>query len=137
MENVENETSIPSIAALLPAAKDYHTNSIMAMITLHSLPALQVLRSPQNGAQLEFATLVFLERSSVHDWKLRLDYLQSLAQSALGSAPCQLQNRVASIVKGFVHSFGALFNSQLMEKLNNIRSDVTSAQFGQWLCDAK
>ncbi|XP_074625737.1 midasin-like [Acropora palmata] len=135
MENVENETSIPSIAALFPSAKDYHTNSIMAMITLHSLPALQVLRSPQTGAQLEFATLVFLERSSVHDWKLRLDYLQSLAQSALGSAPCQLQNRVASIVKGFVHSFGALFSSQLMEKLNNIRSDVTSAQFDSQMLD--
>ncbi|KAK2570712.1 Midasin [Acropora cervicornis] len=135
MENVENETSIPSIAALFPSAKDYHTNSIMAMITLHSLPTLQVLRSPQTGAQLEFATLVFLERSSVHDWKLRLDYLQSLAQSALGSAPCQLQNRVASIVKGFVHSFGALFSSQLMEKLNNIRSDVTSAQFDSQMLD--
>lgn len=130
MENLENESPIDSIAALFPSTEDYHTNSVMAMITLHSLPALQAFRSSQSGAQLEFATLVFLERSSVHDWKLRLDYLQSLAQSALGSAPCQLQNSVASTVKGFLHSFGALFNSQLMEKLNNIRSDVKSAQFG-------
>ena len=130
MENLENESPIDSITALFPSTEDYHTNSVMAMITLHSLPALQAFRSSQSGAQLEFAILVFLERSSVHDWKLRLDYLQSLVQSAPGSAPCQLQNSVASTVKGFLHSFGALFNSQLMEKLNNIMSDVKSAQFG-------
>ncbi|XP_068698835.1 midasin-like [Montipora foliosa] len=125
--DLESEVPIHAIPELFPSAQVYHANSVMAMITFHSLPALQVLRNLQSEAELEFAMLVLLERSSVHDWKLRLAYLQSLVNSVLTNEP--YQKNVSETAKAFAHSFGALFNSQLMERLKKMMNDVKSTQF--------
>ena len=129
--DLESKIPIHAIPELFPSAQVYLANSVMAMITFHSLPVLQVLRTLQSEAELEFAMLLLLERSSVHDWKLRLAYLQSLVNSVLTNEP--YQKNVSETAKAFAHSFGALFNSQLMERLKKMMNDVKSTQFGEWL----
>ena len=74
---------------------------------------------------------MFLERSSVYDWKLRLDYLQSVMDGFFseGSAQCV---DVTTTIKSFLQSFGSVFVSDLMKNLKNEMKNLKSTRFSKY-----
>ena len=132
MENLKQDVCIDAIPQRFPSAEAYHANSVASMIKLQSLPLLHILKNSKSSVQLDCAILLFLERSTVHDWKLRLDYLQALVNSVLDGLSSQCRKDITATLHPFIQSFGALFNSHLMENLKNEFRGVTSSRFGKY-----
>lgn len=131
MGNLKQNVYIDTIPQCFPSAEAYHVNSVASMIKLQSLPLQHILKNSPSSVVLEFAIVLFLERSTVHDWKLRLEYLQSLVNSVLDSLPFQCREDVTTLLQPFLHSFGTLFSSQLMVNLKNEFRGVASTRFGE------
>lgn len=121
-----------SIPEDFPSAAAYHADSVVSMIKLQSLPLIHILKNGKSVLQLESAILIFLETSSSYDWKLRLNYLESVvnAISANGSF-FRGQEDATMHVKSFIESFEILFSSHLMDNLRKEFKDVKSTQFGK------
>lgn len=130
MANLERAVHVDTVPECFPSAQAYHANSVVSMMNSQSLPLLRILKHSKSVAQLEVAMLLFLERSSAYDWKLRLEYLNSLVDSVLTNGSAQCQSDVPVTLKSFLHSFGALFSSDLMKNLTNEVKDLRSTQFG-------
>jgi len=128
MENIERSAHVDSTPECFPSAQAYHTNSVVSMISLQSLPLLHFLKKTKSVLQLESAILLFLERSSVHDWKLRLDYLQSVVDAVLNNGSSLCQKDVLTTLNPFLHSFRALFNSRLIQNLKNEFKELRSSR---------
>ena len=76
--------------------------------------------------------LLFLERSSGYDWKLRLDYLQSMVDMLCTKKLCSHHREdVASHLMSFMQSFGIMFSSHLMDKLRKESNNFQSTRFGR------
>ena len=130
MENIERSAHVDSTPECFPSAQAYHTNSVVSMISLQSLPLLHFLKKTKSVLQLESAILLFLERSSVRDWKLRLDYLQSVVDAVLNNGSSLCQKDVLTTLNPFLHSFRALFNSRVIENLKNEFKELRSSRSG-------
>ena len=115
-----------------PSAAAYHTNSVVSMTKLQSLPLIHILKNGTSALQLESVMLLFLEASSCYDWKLRLSYLQSLVNTigANGSF-FQGQEDTTKHVKSFTQSFETIFSSHLMDNLQKELNNVKSTRFGK------
>ena len=126
----ESEAHSNSIPECFPTAQAYHTNSVVSTVILHSLPLLRILRNNKSVLQLEVAVLLFLERSSVYDWKLRLDYLQSVMDVFFseGSVHCV----VTTTIKSFLQSFVSVFVSDLMKNLKNEMKNLKFTRFSKY-----
>ena len=126
----ENEAHPNSIPECFPSAQAYHTNSVVSTVILHSLPLLRILRNNKSVLQLEVAILLFLERSSMYDWKLRLDYLQSVMDGfcSEGSAQCV---DITMTIKSFVQSFGSVCVSDLMKNLKTEMKNLESTRISK------
>ena len=129
--HLENEAHSNLIPECFPSAQAYHTNSVVSTVILHSLPLLRILRNNKSVLQLEVAILLFLERSSVYDWKLRLDYLQSVMDSFFSEGSVQCDD-VTTIIKSFLQSFGSVFVSELMKNLKNEMKNLKSTRFSKY-----
>ena len=130
MSNLENTEHVDAVPECFASSQTYLANSVVSMINLQSLPFLRILKNSPSAAQLEFAVLLFLERSTLHDYKLRLDYLQSLMDSVLDNAPSSCHKDVKTTLKPFIYSFGILFSSHLMGNLKDELKHLKSSQFG-------
>lgn len=130
MSNLENTEHVGAVPECFASSQTYLANSVVSMINLQSLPFLRILKNSPSAVQLEFAVLLFLERSTLHDWKLRLDYLQSFMDSVLDNAPSSCHKDVTTTLKPFTYSFGILFSSHLMGNLKKELKDLKSSQFG-------
>ena len=121
-----------SIPEYFPSAAAYHANSVLSMIKLQSLPLINILRNGTSVLQLESALLIFLETSSSYDWKLRLNYLQSVVNAISANRSFfQGQEDVTVHVKSYVQSFEIMFSSHLMDNLRKEFKDVKSTRFGK------
>lgn len=127
----ENETHSNLIPECFPSAQAYHTNSVVSTVILHSLPLLRILRNNKSVLQLEVAVLLFLERSSVYDWKLRLDYLQSVMDGFFSEGSVQCDD-VTTTIKSFLQSFGSVCVSDLMKNLKNEMQNLKSTRFSKY-----
>ena len=115
-----------------PSAQAYHKNSVVSTIKLQSLPLIHILKNGTSVLQLESAMLLFLERSSGYDWKLRLDYLQSMVEVLCTKKLCSHhQEHVTSHLKSFLQSFGIMFSSHLMDNLRREAKNFQSTRFGR------
>ena len=130
MSNLENTEHVDAVPECFASSETYLANSVVSMINLQSLPFLRILKNFPSAVQLEFAVLLFLERSTLHDWKLRLDYLQFIIDSVLVNTPSSCHKDVTATLKPFIHSFGVLFSSHLMGNLTNELKNLKSSQFG-------
>lgn len=115
-----------------PSAAAYHTNSVVSMMKLQSLPLIHILKNGTSALQLESVMLLFLEASSCYDWKLRLNYLQSVV-NAIGANGSffQGQEDTTTHVKSFTQSFESIFSSHLMDNLQKEFNNVKSTRFGK------
>ena len=115
-----------------PSAAAYHTNSVVSMMKLQSLPLIHILKNGTSALQLESVMLLFLEASSCYDWKLRLNYLQSVV-NAIGANGSffQGQEDTTKHVKSFTQSFETIFSSHLMDNLQKEFNNVKSTRFGK------
>ena len=121
-----------SIPEYFPSAAAYHANSVLSMVKLQSLPLINILRNGTSVLQLESALLIFLETSSSYDWKLRLNYLQSVVNAISANRSFfQGQEDVTVHVKSYVQSFEIMFSSHLMDNLRKEFKDVKSTRFGK------
>ena len=127
----ESEAHSNSISECFPTAQAYHTNSVVSTVILHSLPLLRILRNNKSVLQLEVAVLLFLERSSVYDWKLRLDYLQSVMDVFFSEGSVQCVD-VTTTIKSFLQSFGSVFVSDLMKNLKNEMKNLKFTRFSKY-----
>ena len=120
------------IPEYFPSAAAYHANSVVSMIRLQSLPLIHILKDGTSVLQLESVLLLFLEASSCYDWKLRLNYLQSVVNAICANGSFfQGQEDAATHVKSFLQSFEILFSSHLMDNLRKEFKDVKSTLFGK------
>ena len=102
------------------------------MIKLQSLPLIHILKSGTSVLQLEAALLIFLETSSSYDWKLRLNYLQSVVNAISANRSFfQGQEDATLHVKSYIQSFEIMFSSHLMDNLRKEFKDVKSTRFGK------
>ena len=129
MAHLEKAFQVDAIPEYFPCAQAYHGNSVVSTIILQSLPLLHILKNTTSALQREFAMLLFLERSSAFDWRLRLDYLQSVMDAFLTNASYQCRD-VALTFKSFIQSFGSIFNSELMKDLRNEFKTLRCTRFG-------
>lgn len=127
----ENEVHSNLTPECFPSAQAYNTNSVLSTVILHSLPFLSILRNNKSVLQLEVAILLFLERSSVYDWKLRLDYLQSVMDVFFSEGSVQCVD-VTTTIKYFLQSFGSVFVSDVMKNLKNERKNLKSTRFSKY-----
>ena len=74
---------------------------------------------------------MFLERSSVYDWKLRLDYLQSVMDVFFSEGSVQCVD-VTTTIKSFLQSFGSVFVSDLMKNLKNEMENLKFTRFSKY-----
>ena len=130
MSNLENTEHVDAISEYFPSSEAYLANSVVSMINLQSLPLLRILKNSPSVVHLEFGVLLFLERSTYRDWKLRLDYLQSLMVCVLDNAPSSCHKDVTATLKPFIYSVGVLFSSHLIGNSKNELRDLKSTQFG-------
>lgn len=131
MENLEKAVHADSIPEYFPSAQAYHANSVVSMIKLQSLPLIHLVKNDASALQLESAVLLFLEGSSCYDWKLRLDYLQSVADVICANKSfIQCHEDVYARLKSFMQSFGTMFSSHLMVNLRNEFKGLESTRFG-------
>ena len=134
MTNLKRATPADSIPDYFPSAEAYRGSSVVSMIRLQSLPFINVLKNGSPVSQLESAMLLFFERSSCYDGKLRLNYLQSVADAMSASKSfAQCQEDVSTHLKSFVQSFGTIFSSHLMVSLQKEFKDIQSTRFGKLL----
>ena len=132
MTSLDVAAPADSIPEYFPSAAAYHVNSVLSMIKLQSLPLIHILKNGTSVLELESALLIFLETSSSYDWKLRLNYLQSVANAISANRSfLQGQEDVTIHVKSFTHSFEIMFSSHLMDDLRKEFQDVKSTQFGK------
>lgn len=121
-----------SIPEYFPSAAAYHANSVLSMIKLQSLPLIHILKNGTSVLQLESTLLIFLETSSSYDWKLRLNYLQSVVNAISANRSFfQGQEDVTVHVKSYIQSFEIMFSSHLMDNLRNESKHVKSTRFGK------
>ena len=121
-----------SIPEYFPSAAAYHANSVLSMIKLQSLPLIHILKNGTSVLQLEAALLIFLETSSSYDWKLRLNYLQSVVNAISANRSLfQGQEDATMHVKSYIQSFEIMFSSHLMDNLRKEFKDVKSTRFGK------
>lgn len=101
------------------------------MIKLQSLPLVHILKNGTSVLQMESVMLLFLEASSTYDWKLRMNYLQSLVNAICANGSFfQGQEDVATHLKSFIQSFEIMFSSHLIDNLRKEFKDVKSTRFG-------
>ena len=93
---------------------------------------MHILKSGTSVLQLEAALLIFLETSSSYDWKLRLNYLQSMVNAISANRSFfQGQEDATLYVKSYIQSFEVMFSSHLMDNLRKEFKDVKSTRFGE------
>lgn len=132
--NLEKAVHTDFIPEFFPSAEAYHANSVVSMIKLQSLPLMHILKDGSFVLKLESAMLLFLEGSSCYDWKLRLDYLQSMVNAICANKSLfQFQEDVTTHLKSFMQSFSTMFNSHLMDNLRKEFKNVQSTRFGKFL----
>ena len=115
-KGIERDKACENVARLVrlctPSAMDFSENSVLATVRWHSAPLIQLLEQRSLPWQLYQAVVVFLERSSLYDWRLRLDYLEAVVNQAKPS--CTEMSIVLSVFGG---SLSNSFGSDLMEEL--------------------
>ena len=74
---------------------------------------------------------MLFERSSVYDWKLRLDYLQLVMDGLFSEGSVQGVD-VTTTIKSFLQSFGSVFVSDLMKNLKNEMKNLKSTRFSKY-----
>lgn len=130
MSDLERAVGTDSIPEYFPPAEAHHANSVVSMIKLQSLPLVHMLKNG-TSSQLESAMLLFLEASSCYDWKLRLNYLQSVVNAICANKSFfQCQEGVTTHLKSFMQSIGTMFSSPLMDNLQKEFKEVQSTRFG-------
>ena len=129
--SLDTAVHIDPIPEYFPSVAAYHANSVMSMIKLQSLPLVHILKNGTSVLQLESAILLFLETSSSYDWKLRLNYLQSVVNAITNRSFFQGQEDATMLVGPFIQSFEIMFSSHLMDNLRKEFKDVKSPRFGK------